>query len=303
MAVSALKIERMARYRQDADDQTAVKAGSLGYMPNLLARTTLPHRDLKEHYYKRINGDYVLMMVGNPDLGLPYGAFPRLFIIWLTTLVNLNKNKTDEKTLTFPLGKTFSSFLKALDLNDNGGVRGDATRLRHQIIRLFSTQISFIKENKRKGFYEATQFLLTRSFSLWWNPIKGENRFNESTITLSQDFYDMLIDKPIPIDLRALKIFRKSPLEMDIYIWLTHRFSYLKKETLILWKSLRDQFGSNYAKDAAGLRHFKFKFKKALRSVNFIYSQALVRLDEDGLFLIPSPTHIPKFKKTEGDFS
>ena len=52
------------------------------------------------------------------------------------------------------------------------------------------------------------------------------NSFN-SVVVLSAEFYDELVAHAVPIDLRALKALKSSPLALDIYSWLTYRMSYL----------------------------------------------------------------------------
>ncbi len=49
---------------------------------------------------------------------------------------------------------------------------------------------------------------------------------------MAERFYNEVIDRLVPIDMRALK---QSPLALDIYHMLTHRMSYLKSPTVIPW--------------------------------------------------------------------
>ena len=94
----------------------------------------------------------------------------------------------------------------------------------------------------------------------------------------------------MPIDLRALKALKGSPLALDIYSWLTYRMSYLRKPCLIPWEALQAQFGADYGR----LRDFKKKFLSHVADVLHIYTA--VRLSEQpaGLLLRPSPTHLPR---------
>ena len=109
---------------------------------------------------------------------------------------------------------------------------------------------------------------------------------------LSQNFFQECIDRPIPIDLRAYKSLRGSPLAMDVYTWLTYRMSYTERRTRpIPWASLMLQFGSNL-QNAQAVRDFKKAFLKALKAVAIVYPQAQVDVKDNGLVLIPSPTHI-----------
>lgn len=116
----------------------------------------------------------------------------------------------------------------------------------------------------------------------------------KSTITLSPEFFSEIIDRPVPVDMSALKALKRSPMELDIYCWLTYRMSYLKKDTVIPWPYLQLQFGADYAQDAQGLRNFKKKFLLRLKKVHGVYDAAKVFDVENGLLLKPSPPHVAK---------
>ena len=96
------------------------------------------------------------------------------------------------------------------------------------------------------------------------------------------------MQSPVPVDLRALKALRRSPMALDIYCWLTHRMSYLRKPLVIPWGALQTQFGADYRLT----RQFKAKFLKQLKAVQTVYPEAKVEAEEGGLRLKPSPTHI-----------
>lgn len=94
----------------------------------------------------------------------------------------------------------------------------------------------------------------------------------------------------MPIDLRALKALKGSPLALDIYSWLTHRMSYLRKPCLIPWEALQTQFGADYGR----LRDFKRRFVGHLGDVLQVYPAARPSEQLAGLLLRLSPTHISK---------
>ena len=105
---------------------------------------------------------------------------------------------------------------------------------------------------------------------------------------LSSEFYDELVAHAVPIDLRALKALKGSPLALDIYSWLTYRMSYLRKPCLIPWEALQTQFGSDYGR----LRDFKRRFVVHLSDVVQVYPGARLCEHPTGLLLRPSVTHI-----------
>lgn len=267
---------------------------SLAFMARSIVLATLPHSKSNEIVFQRKNGYYTLTMTANPQFGLPYGSIPRIILAWLTT------EAVGKKSPEIDLGKSFSSFLKKLELQSGGGKRGNSTRVREQMMRLLTCSISCIYLDKKRGICEGEQYNISRSFKLWWNPLKTEYTkgfLSNSKIVLAKDFFEELIKSPIPIDFDALALLRQSPLQIDIYIWLTYRFSFLKNETFIPWALLKNQFGSDYADDAQGTRNFKKKFLQALKKVWLVYPEANVSPNGKGLTLFKSDTHISKKNK------
>jgi hypothetical protein len=88
--------------------------------------------------------------------------------------------------------------------------------------------------------------------------------------------------------MRCVKLLRKSPLALDIYTWLTYRFSYLRRPTEVPWEALALQFGSEY-KD---MFHFRASFKEALARVLMVYQRARIGEGNYGLQLFPSRTSV-----------
>lgn len=287
------RINKLASEFLIIEAESAKESGMLAYMARSMVIATLPHSKPKGHYFQRTNGDFTMTMIGNPKFGLPYGSLPRLLLAWMTREAKVKNSPV------LHLGKSFSAFLNTLKLSQSGGVRGDATRLREQMLKLFSTHISCVYQNSKKGVCKSEQFLVTKSFELWWSPLKEERGdiSSQSTIVLANDFFDEIIQRPVPVDFRMLQALRRSPLQIDIYVWLTYRFSYLKKPSLVPWALLRHQFGSNYANTSQGLRDFKREFLKSLHIVTVMYQDAKVEVQDDGLLLKPARSHVARRKK------
>lgn len=252
--------------------------------------STLPHSLPAGNVFQRKGPRFTLTMIANPQFGLPWGSLPRLILAWMTTEAVRTKNSE------LNLGKSFASFLLKLNLSSGGGVRGNSTRVREQLIRLLTCHISCISHDAKSGHCQGDQFMISRSFDLWWNPLKTSQKSfkTPSKIILAKDFFDELISRPVPIDLRALLALRQSPLQVDIYIWLTYRFSFLKSKSFISWELLKNQFGSNYSENADGLSNFKRKFKLALNAVFVLYPEANIQVGQKGVSLMESQTHVKK---------
>jgi hypothetical protein len=267
--------------------EEAKQAGKVGYMARVLVQATLPHKATPGNEFTRQNGHFTLSIMAPSKIGLPYGTVPRLLLSWITTEAFFTKNPVLE------LGSTLSAFMAELGLSRTGGQRGDITRFRNQATRLFASTVycHYGDENadRTEGFN-----LVTRS-SLWWNPKEPDQMpLWRSTIVLGTDFFNEIIKNPVPIDMDALRQLKRSPMALDIYFWLTYRFSYLQKDTFVPWELLQLQFGADYAADAHGLRNFKLKFLTRLKQVQAIYDTAKAFPTDKGLLLKPSPPHVAK---------
>ena len=285
---SSIRLKKIVSNKSNEPEQI-----QLAFMARALVMATLPHSEPDGLVFQRKNGHYTLTMIAHPDYGLPYGALVRLILVWLIT------EAITKKSPDIFLGKSLSAFLRQLSLRNNGGERGSAVRVRDQLIRLLTCSISCDFHDNNQGFHENEKIHISRSFKFWWNPLEDEGNDLKagSKIILAKDFFDGLMKNSIPIDFCALRLLRHSPLQMDIYIWLTYRFSFLKSEILISWKILIQQFGADYADDAQGIRNFKKKFIQALKRVWLVYPEANATPNDKGLILYPSDTHVRKRQK------
>lgn len=267
------------------ETEEARKAGKIGYMARALVQATLPHKSTSGVIFKRQNGAYELTIM-SPN-GLPYGSVPRLLLSWVTT------EAVRTRSPELVLGSSLSSFMAELNLLRSGGERGDITRVKKQAERLFSSTISCHYSDENTTQDEG--FRITKKYELWWNH-KNPNQMPlwKSTVTLSQDFFNEIIERPVPIDMEALAALKRSPMALDIYFWLTYRLSYLKRDAVIPWALLQMQFGADYAQDAEGLRNFKKNFLIRLKNVLAVYDKAKTDNTEKGLLLKPSPPHVAK---------
>ncbi len=295
----------------DAED--AKSAGALGYMARALVLATLPYKDPKTDAFTRKNGDFRLRIVAGYEGGIPFGVYPRLMVSWVTTEAVRTQNPRLE------LGDSLRTFLReVLELRStSGGARGTGTRVTEQMKRLFGSLITatYGGTSEKRGF-ELRNILIADDMSLdeadakaldaaadpegdseLWTPQARDDAGQwRSQVMLSKRFFQECVTNPVPIDLRAYKALRSSPLAMDIYTWLTYRMSYTVRRTApIRWESLMGQLGSGYNSgdlDQAR-RDFKKNFLKALTLVSTVYPQAKFEVQDHGLVLLPSRPHIP----------
>jgi len=261
-----------------------------GYIAQAVVLASIPHSKPKETYFRRQNGDYTLKMIADPEIGLPYGSIPRLLLAWITTEAVRTKNRE------LVLGESLAGFMRQLDIEPTGGKKGTITALRQQIKRLFATMISFTYSDNEHD--AGVNMLIIDGYDLWWSP-KNINQTGlwKSTMTLNEKFFKEITSRPIVFYTYALKLLRKSPMALDIYMWLTYKNSYSKNPITIPWESLQLQFGASYPMTTQGKQDFKRKFTEAIKKVKAVYPEAKkVEILPEGLRYVPGQPHVPKIK-------
>ena len=268
--------------------QEAKEAGAIGFMSRALVNCTMPHSKVVSPYYTRKNGVFTLTMKGDEEIGVPYGALPRLIMAFITTEAVRTKDPQ------IVLGDSLSGFMNQLGIVKSGGRWGSVTRLRSQMERLFACAIScrYADDLNRGG----KNLLIADEYNLWWEPKQPDQvQLFASTVTLSQKFFEEITNSPVVFRMDALKVLKQSAMAIDLYTWVTYRNSYAKKNTYIPWESLQMQFGSGYPNTAQGKADFKRKFKEALTKVSIAYPEAAkLRPEDDHLLFVPGRPHVAK---------
>ena len=217
----------------------------IGFMARLLALCSLPRTnpgDRKE--YVRRNGPYTLIMsAGGHPARLPYGILPRLLLAWVCS----EAVRTQRRQLV--LGRSLYEFMRKLGMESHsGGERGDRTRLKNQMRRLFRCSVQLVYAD---GDHEVQvhSFIADRA-EYWWHSSSRPDTPGlwDSTIQLGEQFFNEIIRHPIPIDLHTLKALKRSPLGLDIYFWLVYRTFALSAPLALSWRQLFRQFGADPAK-------------------------------------------------------
>ena len=254
-------------------------------MPRILVLTTLPHHQPKRHRFERVNGRHILRMRAPQRVGLPYGSYPRLLLAYFTTGAVRTKNRE------IHLGTTPNDLARKLGLSPISGPRGTAPRLQEQLRRLlhmrleWKTSLDLAPRSSDSAFVTPGGPLLRLTP---WRRLLPRRPTWRSHIVLGQDFFEEISRSAVPVDLRAIRQLQRSPLAIDLYVWLTYRMSYLKKPTLISWKSLEAQFGADYSRT----RDFRHRALDHLEAIVRVYSRVRVSQTDTGLRLYPSAPHV-----------
>lgn len=271
------------------------ESGDAVFAPKILASASLPYKQprpnqLTDGCWVRSNGDYTLIVQGLQQ-GIPYGMYPRLFLIWLCDEVH----RTGNRIVT--TGTSFWEFARKLNVDTSRGKRGPGRMMIEQIERTLDARFAFSMRREGDNQLRSSRDYLTvadHSDLFWDDRAPDQPSLFESTITLTDKFFKEITENYVPQDMRAINAIRarKSPLELDVLLWLTYRMYCLQRgnqSAIVTWPQLYLQFGCGFSRT----RDFRAAFLEALKGVCSIYTDAKVNADEQGLFLSPSKPLVP----------
>ena len=196
----------------------------IGFMARMMALCSLPRTNPgNRKEYKRVNGPLTLIMLSSSKTKLPYGNLPRLLLAWVCT----EAVQTQSRELV--LGSSLSEFMRKLGMAPlGGGSRGERTRLRNQIDRLFNANVRLTYEDEHGKQFIASN--IADRGELWWDSKRPNERVLwESKIYLGEAFFHEIINHPVPLDMNTLKALKRCSLGLDLYLWLAYRTFSLKR--------------------------------------------------------------------------
>ncbi|MCY3966448.1 MAG: replication protein RepA [Acidobacteria bacterium] len=236
----------------------------VAFMARLLTLCALPRRDRgDERQYMRRNGPYTMIVTATGRSGLPFGTLPRLLLAWICTEV------VRTQAARLRLGATLAEFMRELGITSrSGGVRGDRTRLRDQIERLFNASIRLSYEGE--GVTRSVASMIADRSELWWKVESHDTPSRwVSTVRLGSGFFAEILRRPVPVDMATLRALRRCALGLDLYLWLTYATFRLDRPRRITWPALYRQFADQPSElyDKNEVQMFRRRALRELRKI------------------------------------
>lgn len=265
---------------------------ALLYAPWFVATLSLPYSDpgADVGVWERTNGNTTIQIVPqyvDGEYRHPFGAIPRLLLIWMCT------QATKSKSPEIEVSDSLAAFLQEIGVAKGGKqmaiVRDQMERLFNAGIRIITvTETKKVRHVQQKNFFifDDIDVLFTR------NTTDGQLSLWGSTISLSDKFYEQIKGHSFPLKAEAVRAVAGSTFAADIYFFLVYRLHEMKNLTRITWVQLADQFGSQYKEP----RDFKKAFIRAMDKVTVLYPEAHISIEKKCLVLHPSKPHVPKGK-------
>ena len=117
-----------------------------------------------------------------------------------------------------------------------------------------------------------------------------------SKIRLGEDFFNEIINHPIPLDLHTLTAMKRSPLGLDLYLWLVYRTFLLRAPQRLSWPRLYQQFGADpdKASNNVTVQRFRKDCLRELKKIKTAWPELNYATAKGVLILHPStPTIAP----------
>ena len=242
------------------------------YLPRYFINMTLPHSRSNKIVFTRYNGSQTLKLQADDEIGLPYGVYARLVLIFLTS----QRVFTNERE--FKLGASWSKFLSDMQIHKNGK---KVQAVKEQLKRLCATTYRIFDSREVNEVRKDDSFSQMLVAEKWMRSKDGVE------VTLSPGFFIMTGDSVVPLQSDIVRKLRRSPLTLDLYAWLSCRLYKLEKKAFIPWHQLMPQFGANYRR----LVDFRKKFRSCLEKVlKYNPPSPGVELRQNGLHLSPGST-------------
>jgi hypothetical protein len=255
---------------------------SLLYQHTVFCQTSLPYRNPGEEArtWERTNGEVQLEVIAgkamHPDLGrfvpvgLPFGPKCRM------VLMHINQRALVTESPHIEVEDTLSKFVrKVLQLDPNG--RSMRT-VKDQLARLSASSIRL--GVVRDGHALTVNSQIVTAFDVWFPKDDRQRVLWPSTVSLSLDYFQSLMNHAVPLDEAHIAALSHSALGLDIYTWLAQRLHRIPptKPVRVSWLALYGQFGQGY--DPERIDNFRRVFRVALKEVLTLYRAARVE-DED----------------------
>lgn len=250
----------------------------LSFYPAQFIYTALPYRAVNTNRYERTNGSFRIIVTpgafineeGKTEVVLPYGKLARANLLYLTT----HAKKTGSTRVE--LATSYRGFLRDLGISWDKKTAREAVRQLRAVLTMQVTCAHVdVDDNGEEKVTKQLSFMLGRGQKVKFS---ADNVIDEreSYFLLSDDFLsEVVAGHAVPIVTgawRELLNETKSPMALDIYLWLSSRLPVIRGEKHISWEQLQAQFGSQ----AGDLRDFKKRFRPALAQALEMYPGANV---------------------------
>ena len=244
------------------------------------------HTNKKEISTTYPNNVMTISAIG--DAMLPYGSIPRIIIIYLITEAKVTRERTIQ------IGKTIHDFVKKIGYTPSYIANGTNEQVLEQLEKLYRTEFSHDYSESRY-LEDGTKETLRhqKSYKIFDEKLSFESvkdnivQQQMTSVTLSETFFNEIQAHSVPLSLEILKSLKRSPLALDLYVFISYR-SNTGRVIGIKLNDLMNQFAIDYEK-----WRFKQRLNTALKLVKKMWPDCNAMIKENTLIIhntLPSVT-------------
>ena len=298
--------------------RTPAEAGAIGMMPSMFLQTVLPYSQPFETNYDVAtdllvkapcwyvtNNNYRLFIYSGSRVdentgavvrcGIPYGGTARYILSYIATeALRSGQRKVD-------FGRTQNTLLKSLNITSSGGKNGRIAFIQDQLWRIARCALTFEKvlaDNAGDYGAKARNTGLADTQVFWFERDRSQQNVADLQyfgVELSKYFFQHIVDHSIPVDMRMLNVLLRSPLAMDLYVWLTYKADRLwehdgKTHLFVPWTRLHEQFGCGYER----VQSFAYEARRQLRKIKMLWPGLKIEMLRGRLVLFRCPPNVAR---------
>jgi hypothetical protein len=267
-----------------SDEESALAFAYSGW-----AQCALPHRRLPVSEPWEVKSDRMRLVVepgrrppsGDSSdgplewVGVPFGAYARLILLYLQTQALRTGNREVE------LGRSWRDWMMRIGI-PWGGRSGRGVREQAELLSRCRLTFHLQGDGRMQGLVNVG--IVDRALFLESDDSSRQGRLSLEVAKLSEGFYDALKKHPIPMEEAAIRALANNSAALDCYLWLAYRLHALHSPKMVTWKALKAQHGTSYRQ----LFHFKERFLGVLAMATAVYPDANVEVVDHGVLLKPS---------------
>jgi hypothetical protein len=213
------------------------------------------------------------------SLGVPYGAYPRVALIYLLSQAVMKQSRD------VYLGKNFTEWMRRLGYQTiSYGPRGTANLMREQVDRLLACewQIRWDGTEADDSAFAVRDVKISNEYA---GSLNSSGAFARE-IRMSEAFYSHLIDHAVPLNEVAIRELKGTPTALDLYTYLAYRLPRIgsDKGQIISWNQLAKHLGNE-----ADSKRFRQTVRETMQIVSAVYPNANVDVSGKKVILHPSP--------------
>ena len=218
------------------------------------------------------------------SLGVPYGAYPRVALIYLLSQAVMNRSRD------VYLGRNFTEWMRRLGYQTvSYGPRGTANLMREQVDRLLACewQIRWDGTEADDNAFAVRDVKISNEYA---GSLDRNGAFARE-IRMSEAFYSHLIDHAVPLNEVAIRELKGTPTALDLYTYLAYRLPRISSEKgqVISWDQLAKHLGNE-----ADNKRFRLTVRETMQIVSAVYPNANVDLSGRKVILHPSPAPLER---------